>query len=167
MNLMKYDKLRVSIKNFFSEHRSKELLTDLTFSPYGEKCGPDIMRLTLVAEIKDKVELDRDLPSAFWSNWNSEKTAFGGKVKGYKLENDLPSELPADGKVKGWIATIFGQLRNYSVSANLPDGWLIIENYDDYKDTLLEALNFLSKTEKDKRLFFGSTSGHWLCSHIL
>lgn len=150
---MKYQNLKPTIEKYFSEclHEScTEPLHGLAFSPYSEKHGPDIMRLTLVAEIKDEEELERDLSSHYWSSWNSPTQSFGGKKKGYKLQDDLPSPIPGDGNVRGWIATVFGQLRYYSLSANIADGWLIIENYDHHKTTLLEALHFLTNGERIK-----------------
>lgn len=117
----------------------------MSFSPYGPTNGPDLLRCTLIGEIKDKIELDRDLSSKYWSSWNSPNQSHGGKTKEYILKNDLPKDIPKAGKTKGWIAVIFGQLNYQRKSVDLPDGWLIIEDYLNYSEELLEALEYLKQ----------------------
>jgi hypothetical protein len=97
----------------------------------------------LVGEIKAKKELERDLPSRYWSSWNNPNTSHGGKAQGYRLSNDLPADIPAEGRTKGWIAVVFGQMNYQRSGAGLPDGWLIVEDYATYSRQLIEALEFL------------------------
>ena len=60
----------------------------------------------------------------------------------------MPSTVPNDGKTKGWIAVIFGQLEYYRKAVGLPDAWLIVENYSAYNTELRQALFFLKEHNK-------------------
>jgi hypothetical protein len=148
---MNYQSLQPIISRYF---RSKGIgceahrTCDVVYSPFSETVGPDILRCTLIGEIKDDQELKRDLSSKYWSSWNSPNQQFGGKRKDYLLQNDLPSTIPNDGKTKGWIAVIFGQLEYYRKTVGLPDAWLIVENYTEYKTELEQALSFLKENNK-------------------
>lgn len=108
--IMKYANLQHIISKFFKtngEVCDAQKGCEVSFSPWGSTCGPDLLRCTLVGEIKYKVELDRDLSSRYWSSWNSPNGSHGGKPKGYVLKNDLTEDIPQNGKTKGWIAVIF------------------------------------------------------------
>jgi len=124
----------------------------VVYSPFGTSNGPDLSRFTLVGEIKDKQELERDLPSRYWSSWNNPNASHGGKAQGYRLSEDLPATIPAYEQTKGWIAVVFGQMNYQRRGAGLPDGWLIVEDYATFSNRLGEALEFL-KSNKNIRDF--------------
>jgi hypothetical protein len=141
-----YQHLQPTISSFFRSLGlgcEAQRNCEVVYSPFGKSNGPDLSRFTLVGEIKAKKELERDLPSRYWSSWNNPNTSHGGKAQGYRLSNDLPADIPAEGRTKGWIAVVFGQMNYQRSGAGLPDGWLIVEDYATYSRQLIEALEFL------------------------
>ena len=146
-----YQHLQPTISSFFRSlglgceaQRSCEVV----YSSFGRSNGPDLSRFTLVGEIKDKLELERDLSSRYWSSWNNPKASHGGKAQGYRLADDLPASIPTDGQIKGWIAVVFGQMNYQRTGAGLPDGWLIVEDYATFSNRLREALEYLKGNNK-------------------
>jgi hypothetical protein len=102
----------------------------------------------MVGEIKNAGELDRDLPSKYWDDWNSSQR-FGGKTPDYRLAEHVPKDAATlDGKVQGWIAVVFGQLNHYRKKNSMPSGWLVFEDYDVYHASVKEALSYLKKNKK-------------------
>ncbi len=136
-----YDHIDSIITDFF-----KKMRFDVVIEPSGSR-GPDIIdkNKRLVGEIKSEAEIERDL-RGYWSQWNSEKTSFGGKTKDYLLSQHLPQEVVSlSMEAKGWIAVIYGQLRHYVNTYHLSEGWLIYEGNTAFGRGLSEAVNFLSK----------------------
>ena len=144
MPLKHYKHIEVPVKDFF-----KLKGFEVELEPQGSR-GPDLVSKCskIVGEIKASEELARDLKSVFWSAWNSNQS-FGGKTPDYKLRSEFSMEVETlSGEAKGWIATIYGQLRNYCTKANLNEGWLIFEDYERYGPSLKEALFFLESQGK-------------------
>lgn len=139
-----YDHISGIIVDFFRK-KGMEILIE----PHGSR-GVDIEgadRGTLVGEIKHADELHRDLGSVYWSAWNSDKTSFGGKKANFQLRSILPHDVERieDGRVKGWIAVVFGQLRAWVKKAGLKEGWVVYEDYPEFEPSLLAASDYLRK----------------------
>jgi len=159
-----YQHLQPTISSFF---RSLGLgcevqhSCEVVYSPFGASNGPDLSLFTLVGEIKNKVELERDLSSRYWSSWNNPNESHGGKPRGFRLADDLPAAtaIPTDGQTKGWIAVIFGQMNYQRTGAGLPDGWLIVEDYETFSNRLGEALEFLKSNNKIRDFLIAEYQG--------
>lgn len=143
-----YDHIAPIIHQYF-----KRKGMTVAIEPHGTR-GPDLKGINgtiMVGEIKNQTELLRDLRS-YWSSWNSNQS-FGGKKKDFKLRSILPATVEAlSSFTKGWIATIYGQLKYPTEKGNLTEGWLVYEGFS-FENSLLEALNFLSQhnfTRNDK-----------------
>lgn len=145
-----YGHLEDHIKEFF-----RQLGMEVSVEPHGSR-GPDLESASsnrngappFVGEIKHDTELQRDLRSAFWSNWNNPNLAFGGKTKGYVLREAESLDRAVAGlsaPALGFVATVMGQLKHYVRSARLDEGWLVIENYRHWERPLQEALNALRR----------------------
>lgn len=139
-----YDHISGTIIDFF-----KKKGTEVLIEPHGSR-GLDIKSAdgtSLVGEIKHAVELRRDLGSVYWSAWNSSKTSFGGKTADFQLRSILPNDIERieEGRVKGWIAVVFGQLRAWVRKAGLRDGWLVYEDPTEFEPSLLAAVGYLKK----------------------
>ncbi len=124
---------------------------EVAIEPRGSR-GPDIENMPgvhpLVGEIKHEKELQRDLQSAFWSNWNNPGLSFGGKPKGYVLRDVESLDRAVAGlsaPALGFVATVMGQLKHYVRSAGLDEGWLVIENHSHWERPLREALDALRR----------------------
>jgi hypothetical protein len=148
-----YAHLETPIREFFAK---KGITIEL--EPHGSR-GPDIESTcgTTVGEVKHAAELDRDLRSFYWSSWNSDQS-FGGKISSYHIADDFkksPSQLSSE--AKGWITVVYGQLNHYRRSKGLNEGWLVFEKYSEYRNLLIEALQFLSSERKIRK--------HSLCEH--
>lgn len=145
-----YEHLEEHVKEFFWQ-----LGLEVAVEPRGSR-GPDLESASpnrngapaFVGEIKHDEELQRDLRSAFWSNWNNPNLAFGGKTKGYVLRDAesldrAVEELSAP--ALGFVATVMGQLKHYVRSAGLDEGWLVVENHSRWEPPLREALDALRR----------------------
>jgi hypothetical protein len=139
--------MEMAITSFFQK---KGITVEI--EPHGSR-GPDIEGkngVRLVGEIKHKREIERDL-KGYWSQWNS-RSSFGGKTAEYKLRSEFPQDVKDLGRdVKGWLATIFGQLRNYTKKANLNDGWLVVESIHEFDHDIMDAINYLIKNKLIKK----------------
>lgn len=135
-----YDHISSTILSFFNK---LDVLVEI--EPSGSR-GPDVRGLgyPLVGEVKHETELQRDLHSKFWKDWNSSQR-FGGKTAEYHLADHLPggTDLLSD-HARGWLAVIWGQLRYMVRDAGLSDGWIIYENHNMFEQSLLEATSYLS-----------------------
>jgi hypothetical protein len=109
--------------------------------------GPDIEALdgALVGEIRHARELERDLPSTFWSAWNGDGS-FGGKAQGFHLKDTLPADVEGLSRgARGFVATVLGQLKlAYVEPAGLDEGWLVIEDAERWMSALNEARQWMS-----------------------
>lgn len=75
------------------------------------------------------------------------------------MADDLPADIPDDRQTKGWIAVIFGQMNYQRRSAGLPDGWLIVKDYETYSNQLGEALAFLKINKKIQDFLISTYQG--------
>ena len=67
-----------------------------------------------------------------------------GKETNFQSKSIFPKDVEElSGEGKGWIATIYGQLMNRVSEAHLSEGWVVFEDYEEYVDTLYEALSCL------------------------
>ncbi len=150
MGTSHYSHLEQAIKDFFRRHGM-----EVAVEPRGSR-GPDLESVShtqngapaCVGEIKHDAELQRDLRSAFWSNWNNPNLSFGGKTKGYVLREAESLDRAVAGlsaPALGFVATVMGQLKHYVRSAGLDEGWLVIENYRHWERPLREALDALRR----------------------
>jgi len=155
-----YQHLESKIIKYFTDKNF-----EIVIEPHGSR-GADIESVcgTIIGEIKHAEELARDLKSFYWSAWNSKNQSFGGKTKDYRLKEDFTNSADdLDGKSKGWIAVIYGQLRYYCQSKFVNDGWIIYEEYSLYRPSFDEAIEFLYtekkisnfNTEEQKNIGFG------------
>ena len=104
----------------------------------------------MVGEIKHAGELKRDLPKKFWSDWNSGQH-FGGKTPHYKLAGEFDQAVAnMPGELLGWLAVIYGQLRYYAQKHDLTSGGLVFEEYENYLESLKQALAYLQENDKIK-----------------
>ena len=137
-----YNHLEPLIKRFFLNQG-----TEVTIEPRGSQ-GPDIESIKgqkCIGEIKHAVEIYRDIRK-YWGDWNSNRS-FGGKTSEYLLSTEFPNDVNMlEKEVKGWIAVIYGQLRHYCNS--LPNGWLVCEGYNAFKDSIKQAMDYLERTKQ-------------------
>jgi hypothetical protein len=54
---------------------------------------------------------------------------------------------------------VYGQLNHYRRTKGLDDGWLVFEKYPEYRDSLIEALQFLTSERKIKNHSLSEHSG--------
>ena len=150
METRHYGHLENHIKEFF-----RQLGLEVAVEPRGSR-GPDLESAfpnrngapPFVGEIKHDAELQRDLRSAFWSNWNNPNLAFGGKTKGCILREAESLDRAVEGlsaPALGFVATVMGQLKHYVRSAGLDEGWLVVENHSRWNLPLREALDSLRR----------------------
>ncbi len=133
-----YINLETIVRDFFKERDISVII-----EPRGSR-GPDIECLNpaMVGEIKAQSEVLRDL-RGYWGQWNSNER-FGGKTREYKLRSEFPDDVEAlDRAAKGWIAVIYGQLRNYCRVAGLPTGWLVVEGVSESSEAVKQAVDYL------------------------
>lgn len=134
----RYRHLEAAVRAYF--RRSGCLVT---IEPHGSR-GPDIEGPGIVGEIKSRREVERDL-RGYWSAWNS-SARFGGKRCDFRLRDVLPEDVDMlPGAVRGWIATIYGQLRNYVHRAGLTEGWLVVEDGAGCAHDLRAAVRYLER----------------------
>ena len=143
-----YLKLEDPVKCYFGQ-----LGKQIEIEPSGSR-GPDIRSTdgTVVGEIKHAVELARDLPSAFWGNWNNPKLSFGGKEVGetlVEMERLGTSAERLSAEERGFVAVFLGQLKHaYAKKAGLDNGWLVIEDAARWIGPLKEALSYISNSHR-------------------
>jgi hypothetical protein len=133
-----YEEIEPVVRRFFDG-----LGVTVVIEPRGSR-GPDIECLNpaMVGEIKAQIEVSRDL-RGYWGQWNSNER-FGGKTREYKLRSEFTDDVDAlDRAAKGWIAVIYGQLRNYCRVAGLPVGWLVIEGISESSVDVKKAVDYL------------------------
>jgi hypothetical protein len=140
-----YEHLHSVIEKFFKNKGG-----GVNFKP-GRRIGSDFIETggaKLIGEIKHREELCS--LSNFWYAWNSNQK-FGGKSHKYRLKSEFDQDIDDIGLcVRGWIAIIYGQLRNYSkFSGN--KGWLVIESYSHIKCNLETTISYLVKVGKVAR----------------
>lgn len=174
MGTLHYSHLEQPIKDFFRRHGM-----DVAVEPRGSR-GPDLESVSrtrngspaCVGEIKHDAELQRDLRSAFWSNWNNPNQSFGGKPKGYVLRDAESLDRAVDGlssPALGFVATVMGQLKFYVRNASLSAGWLVIENASRWRAPLSEALDALQRSNHAHQdpLEIDSHGIGYVCIHYL
>jgi len=139
-----YIKLEEAVKHYFGQ-----IGKQIDIEPIGSR-GPDIESTdgTVVGEIKHAVELARDLPSAFWCNWNNANQKFGGKQVGetlVEMERLGTSAERLSAEAREFVAVVLGQLKHaYVMKAGLDNGWLVIEDAARWMGPLKEALSYIS-----------------------
>ena len=143
-----YLKLEEPVKRYFGQNGKQ-----IEIEPSGSR-GPDIQSTdgAVVGEIKHAVELARDLPSAFWGNWNNPKLRFGGKEVGetlVEMERLGTSAERLSAEARGFVAVILGQLKHaYVIKAGLDNGWLVIEDAARWMVSLREALAYIGNSHR-------------------
>ena len=133
-----YTSIESVVRDFFQERG-----ISIIIEPRGSR-GPDIESLSppMVGEIKAQSEVVRDL-RGYWGQWNSSQH-FGGKTSEYRLRSEFPDDVELlDQAAKGWIAVIYGQLRNYCRVAGVPTGWLVVEGIAESEPGVKKAADYL------------------------
>lgn len=150
-----YINMETVVRDFFQERG-----ISVVIEPRGAR-GPDLESVSepkMVGEIKAQSEVARDL-RGYWGQWNSNER-FGGKTREYKLRSEFPDDVEAlDRAAKGWIAVIYGQLRNYRRVAGLPTGWLVVEGISASSDSMKQAVDYLAANGKVALESWGETEG--------
>ena len=130
-----YERMKDSLKAYF-----KELGIEIKVDPLGVPGGtkPDILGRDkdgglIVGEIKTVDEAGGK------NNWESHWRKLGLFEKYSDALNSLSTEA------KGWCAVIDGQLREYCETLGVDNGYLVVENGEQFEKSIEESLQFLKE----------------------
>jgi len=135
-----YERMKDSLKAYFKD-LGIEIKVDPLQVPGGTK--PDILgrdkdgRL-VVGEIKTEDEAGGN------NNWESHWRKLGLFEKYSDALNSLSTEA------KGWCAVIDGQLREYCEKMGVDNGYLVVENGEQFEKSIEESLQFLKEEGRIK-----------------